>query len=954
MTKKATTAKKKPSEMKPAVAKPTAPRPLAPAAPAAPIAERPRFTSAEIRQTFLDFFAEHGHTIVPSMTLIPADDPTLLFTNSGMVQFKDVFLGLGKRPYTRVADSQKCLRVAGKHNDLDDVGRDGSHQTFFEMLGNWSFGDYYKKEAIAWAWQLFTEVWGLPKDRLWVTCFEDEKGDIPRDDEAAAIWRQQPGFDPSHVLFFGRKENFWEMADIGPCGPDSEIHFDRGVEFCDKQGVPGHVCRVNGDCPRFLELWNLVFIQYNRTGPKDLLPLPAKHVDTGMGFERIVSVLQNAKTNYDTDLFMPLIRHTQELAGQTDAEVQANLVAYRVIADHGRAASFLIADGVLPGNVGRNYVLRMIVRRAARFGRQIGLDFPFLAEIADVVIDEMGDHYRELRDRREHILHTLTDEEERFRRTLDLGLSKLEDALNEAAGRVLPGPEAFRLYDTFGLPLEITRDIARERGYTVDEAGYQRALAEQRERAKAGEKFEMDDQSLAAYHRVLRRLQDDGALGDSGVDHDPYTAPEMETTVVGLLAEGGERVEQAKPGDEVEVILASTPFYVESGGQVSDAGAIARFAERGNEPLWEITVTDTRRPIAGLIVHTGKVKSGRPRAGEQVWALVDYERRWAIMRNHTATHLLHGELRYVLGAHVHQAGSLVAPDRLRFDFTHGAMPTQDELDAVIENVNSAILANYPVIPAFRPYAEAVADGAIALFGEKYGEIVRVVRTGWPEEAPISMELCGGTHVNQTAEIGPFIVVSESSIGAGVRRIEALTGRGAQRYIQERLNKLTATAAYLNTSPDDLDRKALALLEENQSLAKQLEKVRRESAQREVDALLGRVEQVSGVAVLSAQVQADTVDMLREMTDWLRDRLKSGVVVLGAVMERRPSLIAAVTPDLVARGLDAGKIIRQVAQVIGGGGGGKPTLAEAGGRDASRIPEALAAVRQIVAETVRPS
>jgi alanyl-tRNA synthetase len=868
-----------------------------------------------------------------------------------MVQFKDVFLGIGKRPYKRVADSQKCMRVAGKHNDLDDVGRDGSHHTFFEMLGNWSFGDYYKTEAIAWAWQLLTQVWGLPKDRLWATCFQDEKGHIPRDDEAADIWRQQPGFDPSHVLFFGRTDNFWEMADTGPCGPDSEIHLDRGIEFCDKPDVPGHVCRVNGDCARFLELWNLVFIQYNRSSPTDLEPLPAKHVDTGMGFERIVSVLQNAKTNYDTDLFMPLIRRAQEVAGQTDAEVQQNMVAYRVIADHGRAAAFLIADGVLPGNVGRNYVLRMVIRRAARFGRKIGLDAPFLAEIADVVIDEMGEHYRELRDRREHILYTLTDEEERFRRTLDLGLSKLEDVLMGSRDRVMPGDEAFRLYDTFGLPIEITKDLALERGYTVDEAGYRKALADQRARARASEKFEMDDQSLAGYRRVLSKLQDGGLLGESGVDHDPYTAPEMESTVIGLLVKG-ELADQVKPDDAVEVILAATPFYVESGGQISDTGAIARFAEQGSEPLWEITITDTRRPIAGLIVHAGTVKSGRPRAGDRAWALVDFERRWDIMRNHTATHLLHAELRYVLGGHVHQAGSLVAPDRLRFDFTHGAMLTQDELDAIVENVNSAILANYPVMPTVRPYKEAVSDGAMALFGEKYGEIVRVVRTGWPEEPPVCMELCGGTHVNQTAEIGPFVVVSEGSVGAGVRRIEALTGRWAQRYLHERLNKITSAAAYLNTSPDELDRKVLALLEENQLLSKELTRVRRESAQREVEALMSKVEQVNGVTVLSAQVKADTVEMLREMSDWFRDRLKSGVIVLGAITDKRPSLIAAVTPDLVGRGLDAGKIVRQVARVIGGGGGGKPTLAEAGGKDAARLPEALATVRQIVAEAVR--
>ncbi|HLF25423.1 MAG TPA: alanine--tRNA ligase [Anaerolineae bacterium] len=952
MTKKSTTVKKKTAAIKPALAKTAPPRRPRATTPAAPVVERPHFGSAQIRQMFLDFFAERGHTIVPSMSLLPTDDPTLLFTNSGMVQFKDVFLGIGRRPYTRVADAQKCMRVAGKHNDLDDVGRDGSHHTFFEMLGNWSFGDYYKKEAITWAWQLLTEVWSLPQDRLWATCFEDEKGEIPRDDEAAGDWRQQPGFDPAHLLFFGRKENFWEMADTGPCGPDSEIHFDRGLEFCDQQGVRGHVCRVNGDCPRFLELWNLVFIQYNRINPTTLEPLPARHVDTGLGFERIVAVLQQAKTNYATDLFMPLIRRTQELTGQTDAEMQQNIVAYRVIADHGRGAAFLVADGVLPGNVGRNYVLRMIIRRAARFGRKLGLDFPFLAEIADAVIEQMGDHYRELRDRREHIAQTLTDEEERFRRTLDLGLSKLEDVLHEAKNRVVPGQEAFKLYDTFGLPLEITKDVALERGYTVDEVGYQKALAEQRERARAGEKFEMDDQSLAVYHRVLRQLQSSGVLSEAGVEHDPYTAPEMETAVVGLLAEGGELVDQVKPEEKVEVILAATPFYVESGGQLSDTGVIARFAEQGNEPVWQIEVTDTRRPIPGLIVHTGKVKSGRPRVGELAWALVDFERRWDIMRNHTATHLLHAELRYVLGAHVHQAGSLVAPERLRFDFTHSTMLTQDELEALAENVNSAILANYPVIPTLKSYQEAVAEGAMALFGEKYGEIVRVVRTGWPDDRPVSLELCGGTHVNQTAEIGPFVVMSEGSVGAGVRRIEALTGRGAQRYIYDRLNKLTAAAAFLNAPPEEIDRKVLLLLEENQMLHKQLGKVRRESAQREMDALLSKVEQVNGVAVLSAQVKVETTEMLREMSDWFRDRLRSAVVVLGAEINRRPSLIAAVTPDLVTRGLDAGKIVRQVAQLIGGGGGGKPTLAEAGGKDVARLTEALATVSRIVAESVQ--
>ena len=949
---------KKTAARKPAAAKktPAAKRP-APAGAARPsgLAGPDRvLTSAEIRDQFLNFMRERGHTIVPSMPLIPAGDNTLLFTNSGMVQFKDVFLGLGTRPYTRVADSQKCMRVAGKHNDLDDVGRDTYHHTFFEMLGNWSFGDYYKKEAIAWAWELLTDVWGLEKSRLWAACFEDEQGVIPRDDEAANYWKKQPGFDPAHVLFFGRKENFWEMAEIGPCGPDSEIHYDRGPDFCDKPHVPGHVCRVNGDCARFLEIWNLVFIQYNRTGPTELHPLPAKHVDTGLGFERIVSVLQGVDSNYKTDLFMPLILKTQKLTGHTDAEVEENIVAYRVIADHARAAAFLIADGALPGNVGRNYVLRMILRRAARFGRQLGFDRPFMADIADVVIENMGGHYRELVDRREHILYTITDEEKRFHRTLDLGLSKLDEVLAaNRAGRVVPGADAFRLYDTFGLSVEITKDVALERGYTVDEPGYQAAMAEQREKAAAATRFEGEAASLEVYQAFKQKLVDQGVLNEDGVQHDPYTAPEMETELAGLIM-GGQAIEQARPGDDVEVILPATPFYVESGGQISDTGVITHYSGAGSEPDWVVDVTDVRRPVPGLIVHAGKVRAGKPTVGDMCWALVDYDRRWDIMRNHTATHLLHAQLRHVLGQHVQQAGSLVAPDRLRFDFTHGAMLTQDEIDVISQNVNNLILANYPVRVLQKSYKEAVAEGAMALFGEKYGDVVRVVRTGYPEEKPVSMELCGGTHVTQTAEIGQLLIVSEGSVGAGVRRIEALTGRGAQQYVQSRLKKLATAAAYLKAAPDELDRKVLDVLAQTQAIEKELSKVRREQARHDFEAMLERTAIVNGVAVLSVKVDALDVDMLREMSDWARAKLGSGVVALGAVFDGKPSLLVAVTPDLAERGLDAGKIVRQAAQAIGGGGGGRPTLAQAGGKDASKLGEALERVRQLVGEDVRPA
>ena len=947
MTKKAAVKKVAAKTASHKTTKPAAAR-LAPIEPAKP--DRV-LTSAEIRDQFLQFMKDRGHTIVPSMPLIPAGDNTLLFTNSGMVQFKDVFLGLGTRPYTRVADVQKCMRVAGKHNDLDDVGHDTYHHTLFEMLGNWSFGDYYKKEAITWAWELLTEVWGLEKSRLWATCFEDEQGVIPRDDEAANYWKKQPGFDHSHLLFFGRNDNFWEMAEIGPCGPDSEIHYDRGPGFCNKQGMPGHVCRVNGDCPRFLEIWNLVFIQYNRTGPTELHPLPAKHVDTGMGFDRAVSILQGVDSDYKTDLFLPLIHKTQKLTGHTDAEVEENIVAYRVIADHARAAAFLIADGALPGNVGRHYVLRMIIRRAARFGRQIGFDGPFMAEIADVVIENMGAHYHELRDRREHVLYTITDEERRFHRTLDLGLGKLEEVLAASQGRrVVPGAEAFKLYDTFGLSIEITKDVALERGYTVDLEGFQRAMAEQREKAAAAAKFEGEGEAIELYQELKQALIAQGVVDESGVEYDPYTAPEMETKVIGLIV-NGEIADRAGFGDKVEVVLAGTPFYVESGGQVSDMGVIARYSEQG-EPIWGIDVSDTRRPLPGLIVHSGEVSVGEPQVDDECWALVDYDRRLDIMRNHTATHLLHAQLRNVLGQHVQQAGSLVAPDRLRFDFTHGSLLTQDEIDRVSENVNNLILANYPVMTLHKNYKDAVGDGAMALFGEKYGDVVRVVRTGWPDEKPVSMELCGGTHVTQTAEIGSVVIVSEGSVGAGLRRIEALTGRGAQQFIQQRLKKLQTAAAYLKAAPDEIDRKVLEVIEQAQVVEKELAKARREAAKHDVESLLNDVANVSGVSVLTAKVNALDSEMLREMSDWLRAKMGSGVVALGAVFGDKPNLLVAVTQDMVERGLDAGKIVRQAAQHIGGGGGGRPTLAQAGGKDASKLPEALEAVKGIVGETVR--
>jgi len=899
-------------------------------------------TSAEVRQSFLDFFASRDHTVVPSASLVPHDDPSLLFSNAGMNQFKDVFLGLGTRPYTRAVDTQKCMRVSGKHNDLEDVGRDSTHHTFFEMLGNWSFGDYYKKEAIAWAWELLTEVYGLSKERLWATVFKDELGALETDEEAADYWRSRTDIDPAHILYFGRKDNFWEMADTGPCGPCSEISYDRGPETCERAGDRDHVCQVNGDCARFVELWNLVFIQYDKDADGNLHPLPAKHVDTGMGFERLVSILQGVDSNYRTDLFTPIIRRVQEMMGHTDEDVEENIVAYRVIADHGRAIAFLIGDGVLPGNEGRNYVLRMILRRAARFGRNLGFDRPFLAEVAQVVIETMGPQFPELEARRQFILSTITQEEERFLHTLDLGLSRLDEVLAELAaeGReVVPGDAAFRLYDTFGLPLEITRDVAQERGLSVDEAGYQVALEGQRERARGAEPSEArDEETLKRYLEISARLQEQGLLSEDGVGHDPYSVTELEATVVALLRDG-DLVKSAKEGDQVEVVLPATCFYFEAGGQVSDTGFIAAYPPGADEPTWEIEVHEARQPIPGLIVHVGVVKQGRARAGDAVWAVVNYERRMDIARNHTATHLLHSELRYVLGEHVQQAGSLVTPGRLRFDFTHPAMLTEDELALVTRSVNDAVLVNYPVEVVWERYRQAVSEGVIALFGEKYGDDVRVVRVGWPGE-PFSQELCGGTHLDETGEIGLFHITSEEGIGAGVRRIEAVTGRVAVDLVERQLGVLQRTAAYLNVASDEVDRKALGLMGELQSARKEIARLQEKLARREFEAMLDHVQSVAGVSLLSARVAAPSMDMLREMTDWFRDRLGSGVVVLGTVLAGRPALVAAVTPDLVERGVDAGRLVRGLAHMVGGGGGGKPTLAQAGGRDPNRLDDAL--------------
>ncbi len=904
-------------------------------------------TSQEIRQRFLDYFAQHGHTVVESSSLIPVGDPTLLFTNAGMVQFKDVFLGLERRPYTRATSVQKCMRVSGKHNDLENVGPSPRHHTFFEMLGNFSFGDYFKREAIHYAYEVVTQVYGVDPERLVYTVYED-------DDEAFHVWTEEIGVPAERVYRMGEKTNFWMMGDTGPCGPTSEIHYDWGPEAC-TCGDPNCSVALDNGCDRWLEIWNLVFMQYNQgaDGTRTLLPRPG--VDTGMGLERITSVVQNKRSNYETDLFTPILAHIQALLGDSDEEAAQKQVAYRVIADHGRAVTFLVGDGVIPSSEGRGYVLRLILRRAARYGYKAGFEGPFLAKIAEKVIEIMGHHYHELHERAAFIYKTITAEEERFSQTLATGLAVLEELIADPKvqeTKVLPGEAAFRLYDTYGFPLDLTRDVAREHGLTIDEAGYQRAMAEQRERARAASRFTADQEDRAArYLNVLEELRSAGLLPEGTVQHLCYETSEVEAPVLAILKDS-QSVSLARAGDAVEIVLPKTPFYVESGGQVSDTGVIAQYDEHG-DPVWKVRVDEARRPVPGLIVHVGEVEEGTVRVGDLARASIDQERRRDIMRNHTATHLLHAALRRVLGEHVHQAGSLVAPDRLRFDFTHGAMLTEEELAAIEQGVNDAILAAYPVEARWTTYRQAVNEGVIALFGEKYGEEVRVIRVG-PADEPLSQELCGGTHVNNTSEIGFFHILSEGSVGAGVRRIEAVTGRWAHRLVQRQLALLHRTATFLGCQDEEVDRKVLNLLDQVQSLQKEVTRLRQALALREFESLLQQVQDIDGVKVLAVPVDADDMETMRRMSDWFRERMGSGVIVLGAAIGNRPSFVAAVTPDLVERGFHAGQIVKVVAEAVGGGGGGRPTLAQAGGKDLSRMHEALRLVPQWVERKLHAS
>jgi len=893
-------------------------------------------TSEEVREAFLSYFEKNGHQRVPSSSLVPHNDPTLLLTNAGMVQFKDVFLGLEQRPYQRATTCQKCMRVSGKHNDLENVGPSPRHHTFFEMLGNFSFGDYFKAGAIRYAYEFLTDELGLSPDRLYYTVHTS-------DDDAFDIWTKQMGIAPERVYRMGDETNFWSMGDVGPCGPTSEIHYDWGPQAC-TCGDPNCSVLLDNGCDRWLEIWNLVFMQFNQDAEGVRTPLPKPGVDTGMGFERIVSVIENTPVNYDTDIFIPIMDQVQAMTGHTDAQRRQHIVSYRVIADHARAAAFMIADGVRPGPAGRGYVLRMVIRRGHRFGRKIGFESPFMAEVTDAVVAKMGDAYPELVARQGYIRRTVTLEEDQFIRTLDRAMEILEEALAQLDARdekMLPGDIAFKLKSTYGLPFEVTRDICNERGYEVDEKSY--LAADQRHRQVSQGKISEAEYAQGAdfYAALLSNLAGKGLLPEEGVLYDPYDALSRPTRIAALIKEG-ELVDAASAGDKVAIVLAETPFYVESGGQVSDIGVI-------EGPDGRAQVTDVRRPVSSMIVHDAIIESGELHAGDAVTAQVDDARRWDIMRNHTATHLLQKALRMHLGEDVHQSGSLVAPDRLRFDFTYDQPLTDEEIRRITETVTEAILADYPVQIQHKSKDEAIAQGAMALFGEKYGDVVRTVSLG--DERFRSYELCGGTHVQRTSEIGPFVIVSEGSTGRGVRRIEALTGHEAARYIEERLDLLERLSDLLHTPAENLEQKVRDLKDQVSELTRELHKLRQQMLSQQAGDKLDAVQEAAGVNVLSLKVDAASVDEMRGLADDLRNKLGSGVVILGAVINNKPMLIAAATPDVVKQGVHAGNIVKVLAPIIGGGGGGRPNMAQAGGRNASKLDEALNAAPQVVAEQV---
>ncbi|MFP3273840.1 MAG: alanine--tRNA ligase [Paraburkholderia sp.] len=865
--------------------------------------------AAEIREKFLKFFESKGHTIVRSSSLVPGNDPTLLFTNSGMVQFKDVFLGAESRPYARATTAQRSVRAGGEHNDLENVGYTARHHTFFEMLGNFSFGDYFKRDAIHYAWELLTGVYQLPKDKLWVTVYQE-------DDEAYDIWAKEVGVPVERIIRIGdnkgaryASDNFWQMADVGPCGPCSEIFYDHGPEVWG--GPPGSP-EEDGD--RYIEIWNLVFMQFSRDAQGNLTPLPKQCVDTGMGLERIAAVLQHVHSNYEIDLFQALIKAAGRETGVTDLGNNS----LKVIADHIRACSFLIVDGVIPGNEGRGYVLRRIVRRAIRHGYKLGKKGSFFHRLVADLVAQMGEAYPELKDAEQRVTDVLRQEEERFFETIEHGMSILEGALADLeakGGKTLDGELAFKLHDTYGFPLDLTADVCREREVTVDEAAFDEAMARQREQARAAGKFKM-----------AQGLEYSGA---KTTFHGYEEIVFDDAKVIALYVDGAS-VKEATHGQQAVVVLDHTPFYAESGGQVGDAGVLANASVR-------FAVADTLKVQADVVGHHGTLEQGTLKVGDVVKAEIDAVRRARTERNHSATHLMHKALREVLGSHVQQKGSLVDPEKTRFDFAHNAPMTDEQIRQVEAIVNAEVLANAPGIVRVMPFDEAVKGGAMALFGEKYGDEVRVLDLGF------SRELCGGTHVRRTGDIGFFKIVMEGGVAAGIRRVEAITGDTAVRYVQDLDSRINAAAAALKAQPAELTQRIVQVQDQVKALEKELGALKSKLASSQGDELAGQAIEVAGVHVLAATLDGADVKTLRETVDKLKDKLKNAAIVLASVEGGKVSLIAGVTPD-ASKKVKAGELVNFVAQQVGGKGGGRPDMAQAGGTEPANLPAALAGVK----------
>jgi alanyl-tRNA synthetase len=866
-------------------------------------------TSKEIRNSFIDYFKNKEHTFVSSAPVVPQDDPTLLFTNAGMNQFKDILLGKKSPSYSRAVNTQKCIRVSGKHNDLEEVGHDTYHHTFFEMLGNWSFGDYYKKEAISWAWELFTDIWKLPKKNLYATVFKD-------DNESADLWTEVTDISKDHILRFDEKDNFWEMGATGPCGPCSEIHIDLGDDYCDNK-EPMHQCAVNGDCGRYIELWNLVFIQFNRDDEGQLHPLPQKHVDTGAGFERIVAVLQNKRSNYSTDLFTPILDKIGELVNldYTDSD---NKSAFHVIADHVRMLSFSIADGAIPRNEGRGYVMRRILRRAARYGRNLNMHEPFIYKLVPTVAEILGDTFPEIYDRLDHISTVIRSEEEHFNRTLDRGLEifdKIKFDLETSKQRIIPGKDIFRLYDTYGFPVDLTRILADENGFDLDEAGFNEKMSEQQNRARKAAKFQSADIPDDSW--IV--LSDDGESNFVG-----YTEDAIETHLL--------RYSVHK--DKLNIVLKDTPFYPESGGQVGDKGLIAVEG-------FVLEVLDTQND-GDLIIHICLLPEGFKLDSDRVFAEIQTDSRRQTEKNHTATHMLHSALRNVLGNHVQQAGSLVAPDRFRFDFTHFAKVKPKEISEIERRVNTKIQANLPLKIVEDSLQSAKARGAMALFGEKYDDIVRTV-----EIQDFSLELCGGTHVKRTGQIGLFVIRYEGSIASGIRRIEALTGTQAVKYLQNARTQISIMSELLNTTETKLSSKVKELIENRKQLEKELEKASSQIISDDIQNILERAETINGIRVISYALENSNMSQLKELGDQIRNKSNETVAVLGTINEGKISFVCVVSDDLIKeKGLKAGDLIKKVAKIVNGGGGGNPHMATAGGKDLGKFNEAMAEIKNL--------